>query len=81
MRPKKNPLPGFAIGSGFWKSSFALLDFCQRREHDRQPATCVVVTPRGMMAVIAKHDWGLIPESRGDCQRSDRIYTMIVIDM
>ena len=64
MCPKKNPLPGFAIGSGFWKSSFALLDFLQRREHDRQPATCVVVVmPGTVMAVLAKHDWGLIPES------------------
>jgi len=30
--------------------------FCQRREHDRQPATCVVVMPVRMMAAIgAKH--------------------------
>jgi len=39
------------------------LDFCQRREHDRQPATCVVVMPGSMMmAVIAKHCRALIPE-------------------
>jgi hypothetical protein len=30
--------------------------FCQRREHDRQPATGVMVTPMRMMAAIgAKH--------------------------
>jgi len=34
---------------------FALLPcFCQRREHDRQPATGVVVMPVRMMAAIGR---------------------------
>ena len=58
-------------GSGFSNRICAFLAcFCQRREHDRQPATCVVVMPVGMMAVTvrAKHCVGLIPESVLSCQ-------------
>jgi hypothetical protein len=62
--------------AGIWQRVleivFALLLawFCQRREHDRQPATRVVVMPICMMAVIVidKHCSGLIPESAADCQ-------------
>jgi len=49
---------------------FALLAcFCQRREHDRQPATVMVVMPVRMMAAIGrKHRPRLIPESPECCQ-------------
>jgi hypothetical protein len=57
MNPKAKPATGFASVAGFWKSSLRfLVCFCQRREHDRQPATGVVVMPMPMMAAIgAKH--------------------------
>ena len=64
MRPNKNPLPG-CLAAGFGNRLCAFLAcFCQRREHDRQPATCVVVMPVCMMAVtvLAKHCAGLIPQ-------------------
>lgn len=54
----ENPLPGFlAAGLGNRRLRF-LTCFSQRREHDRQPATfVVVVVPVSMMAVIvnSKH--------------------------
>ena len=63
MNPKAKPATGFRVGSGFLEIVFALLAcFCQRREHDRQPATGVVVMPVRMMAAIGrKHRLGLIP--------------------
>jgi hypothetical protein len=53
------------VGSGFLEIVLRFLAcFCQRREHDRQPATGVVVMPVRMMAAIrAKHCPRLIPES------------------
>jgi hypothetical protein len=59
----KNPLPGLRW-QRVWESFCAFLTwFCQRCEHDRQPATNVVVMP-GVMDVldVAKHCSGLIPE-------------------
>ena len=67
---KENPLPRDP-GSGFGNRLCALLAcFCQRREHDRQPATSVVVMPIRMMAVtvVAKHRLGLIHEPARGCQ-------------
>lgn len=58
------------VGSGFGNRFCALLfHFCQRREHDRQPATGVVVMPIPMMAANrAKHCSRLIPETTRHCQ-------------
>lgn len=53
----ENPLPGF-LAAGLGNRRLRLLAcFSQRREHDRQPATFVVVVPVSMMAVIvnSKH--------------------------
>ena len=58
---KRKPAAG-CLAAGFGNRLCAFLAcFCQRREHDRQPATCVVVMPVGMMAVTvrAKHLLGL----------------------
>jgi len=73
---KAKPATGFASVAGFWKSFLRLLAcFYQRREHDRQPATCVVVMPVRMMAAIgAKHRAGLIAQWLRACQILDRIY-------
>ena len=57
---KQKPAAGDP-GSGFGNRLCALLAcFCQRREHDRQPATFVVVMPNVMaVTVLAKHCLGL----------------------
>jgi hypothetical protein len=79
---KKNP-PPFCFGSGFGiVFALVLALVSQRLQHDRQPATGVVVMPITMMAVIgAKHCSGLIPEPPAGCQtlldkiyRTDRIF-------
>jgi hypothetical protein len=58
------------LGSGFWESfSRLLVSVRERVQHDRQPATAVVVMPISMMAAICKkHCPGLIPDAPVDCQ-------------
>jgi len=59
----KNPLPASSSVAGLEIVFCALACFYQRREHDRQPATGVVVMPVRMMAAIGrKHRPRLIPE-------------------
>lgn len=59
---KEKPAAGVCHRQRVLESSFALLESRQRREHDRQPATSVVVVmPGNVMAVLANHDWGLYP--------------------
>jgi hypothetical protein len=65
----KNPPPA----SGWQRvleSSFALLlDLVQRMQHDRRPATgMVVVMPISIMANGAEHCPGLIPDYPDRCQ-------------
>ena len=57
MNPNEKPATGSASVAGFGIVFLRFLAcFCQRREHDRQPATGVVVMPVRMMAAIgAKH--------------------------
>jgi len=57
---------------------FALLPcFCQRREHDRQPATGVVVMPVRMMAAIGrKHRASAYSLVVAQLSNLDRIYKL-----
>src|SRR5215204_7087191 len=75
---EEKPATEFAFGSGFFESfSRFLAYFSQRCEHDRRPATVVMVMPVRMMAAIsAEHCSGLIPDSASGCQ----IYRNIVVN-
>jgi hypothetical protein len=66
---QENPLPEI-LAARFGNRFCAFLAcFCQRREHDRQPATGVVVMPVPMMDAIGrKHRPRLIPDSPEPCQ-------------
>ncbi|HKN85129.1 MAG TPA: hypothetical protein VJW17_16910 [Pyrinomonadaceae bacterium] len=48
----KNPLPILRWQRVWNRFVLCLVCVCEHREHDRQPATAVVVTPVTMMAVI-----------------------------
>jgi hypothetical protein len=60
---KRKPAAGLDSAAGLESFSRLLVSVRQRMQHDRQPATAVVVMPVSMMAAIgAKHCPGLIPE-------------------
>jgi len=64
----KNP-PPVSVGSGFWNRCRAGYGSVERVQHDRRPATGVVVMPVSMMmATCAEHCPGLIPDRRYACQ-------------
>ena len=67
MVRNEKPAAGSTSAAGFW-NRFAL-SLAYFREHDRQPATVVVVMP-GMMGMmrVAKHCPRLIPERGYECQ-------------
>ena len=53
----------------FWNRLCAGSSLVQRVQHDRRPATGVVVMPVSMMvATYAEHCPGLIPDKRHPCQ-------------
>src|SRR5687767_6792179 len=57
------------VGSGFWNRLCAGSSLVQRVQHDRRPATGVVVMPVSMMvATCAEHCPGLIPDEPDSCQ-------------
>lgn len=57
------------VGSGVLESSLRWFELVQRVEHDRRPATGVVVMPVSMMvATCAEHCPGLIPDEPDSCQ-------------
>ena len=65
-RTKQNPLPAF-VGSGWFENRLARFGLLAQ-EHDRQPAT-VVVMPMCIVAVIcSKHRSGFIPDEQATCQ-------------
>jgi hypothetical protein len=74
---KQNPLPVF-VGSGSFENRLARFGLLAQ-EHDRQPAT-VVVMPMSIVAVIcSKHRSGFIPDEQATCQiliSSALIHTM-----
>jgi hypothetical protein len=67
---KRKPAASFALAAGFGIVFALLSDLVQRIQHDRRPATgMVVVMPISMMAAnCADHCPGLIPDSRHACQ-------------
>jgi hypothetical protein len=57
------------VGSGFGIVFALVSGLVQRVQHDRRPATGVVVMPVSMMvATCAEHCPGLIPDERHACQ-------------
>jgi hypothetical protein len=64
LRSKENPPPALGLAAGFWNRLLRFLNLVQRIQHDRRPATgMVVVMPISMMmANCAEHCSGLIPD-------------------
>jgi len=63
---KQNPLPAF-VGSGSFENRLARFGLLAQ-EHDRQPATVVVMPMCIEAATCPKHRSGFIPDEQATCQ-------------
>jgi hypothetical protein len=73
-KTKQNPPPAF-VGSGSFENRLARFSLLAQ-EHDRQPATVVVMPMCIEAATCSKHRSAFIPDEQATCQIQKRGYCL-----